>query len=458
MPRRARPSKPGVNQDTAAMDRPGVRTWKASVTLIDEGGQKSHREQLTASHRLPARFSGKQSVIYRGFNQCERIITKYLRIGNDLSGSLYFPFHVNSSQPSLRIARKSSWVEVEVPIHTAPNPERFDSWTQLLFPKRHSLTLWAIPRVNLVLQPSISVKTKNAKDPSWIQLFLKPIFSDAEDALGQNSSSPAKTSLKDTLRAIIASYVGLNPHAGYRRMRVFQLTVDGSCHTIIFANLLRHDLDLGSIILDACVVPFTFSMLPSLMSAMQKLREGYVLGINLSKEESILWKKLIPALVERCRTWNHKSTCEYQRKGGVAPLSTEENETPLCSCGQGKDLPPGFAKEDGGDWAPFAKYATRMALAPIFPVPYVEPSMSELRQLLGAKGIGGLSSLAPSSSTTSAAASSISGSAREQCDQCGSGQGPFKKCARCGTVRYCNQECQKAAWRAHKRFCEPRRD
>ena len=32
----------------------------------------------------------------------------------------------------------------------------------------------------------------------------------------------------------------------------------------------------------------------------------------------------------------------------------------------------------------------------------------------------------------------------------------FKKCARCEAVFYCGPECQKAAWKLHKRACKPR--
>ena len=165
-----------------------------------------------------------------------------------------------------------------------------------------------------------------------------------------------------------------------------------------------------------------------------------------------MWKRLIPAMVERCRIWPHKKSCEYQKKGGVSPLSIEKHETPLCSCGEGKDLPPNFAKGDDAWWAPFAKYATRMALGLIFPVPYVEPSMTDLESRLQKTRQSTRTAPARATATPAAEAGS-STSAVEKCDNCGSAVGPLRKCARCGKTRYCNHACQKADWKQHKKVC-----
>ena len=39
------------------------------------------------------------------------------------------------------------------------------------------------------------------------------------------------------------------------------------------------------------------------------------------------------------------------------------------------------------------------------------------------------------------------------CANCGLGGAGLKKCARCRTVRYCSEECQKKDWAAHKAAC-----
>ncbi|KAL8783008.1 MAG: hypothetical protein Q9195_009513 [Heterodermia aff. obscurata] len=385
--------------------------------------------------------------------------TVTLQIGDPISRPIYFPFHINGSQSRLRVAQKSSWIEVSLPIHTAPSREPFESWMQLLFPKRCPPQLWSIPKINLALQPAVSFVPGKSKDASWISYILGSTLSATEITLsGDNNSSDisastAKHELKESLQIMIVNFAGLKTTAKTKAARVFLLTHQGSCHTVIFANVLRLDLDLGSVVLDTCVVPLTYDILQDMYESLSELSKRDTCRINLSKRESVIWKRLIPALVERCRSWPHKKSCEYQKKGGVAPLSTEEHETPLCSCGEGKDLPPDFAKGDDAWWAPFARYATRMAVAPIFPVPYVEPSMSDL--IDPAKRSRRSAGTVPArAAATPIAEAGSSISMVEKCDSCGNTNGPFKKCARCGKTRYCNHACQKADWKQHKKICE----
>ena len=51
-----------------------------------------------------------------------------------------------------------------------------------------------------------------------------------------------------------------------------------------------------------------------------------------------IWKRIVPAAVESCRRdWKHTKHCEYPEKGR-APLSFEYWKSPVCSCGNSKDL------------------------------------------------------------------------------------------------------------------------
>ena len=48
---------------------------------------------------------------------------------------------------------------------------------------------------------------------------------------------------------------------------------------------------------------------------------------------------------------------------------------------------------------------------------------------------------------------------RHQCAHCGKADdGTLKKCVACSQVLYCNRECQKAHWKAHKSECKKRRE
>lgn len=293
---------------------------------------------------------------------------------------------------------------------------------------------WLYPRVNLDIQPVIPRLTQ--KDSSWLKILMAGTLSSAEKQSqyrGETPSANPKSDLKQSLNIIFQGFAGFHPEAK-REVRTFQLTLkrNNSSHTIIFVHNMRHDLDLGSIVLDAYVMTVTKARLKSLSSASQRLLSAKSmpsLGVYVSNEECVLWKRLLPALAERCRTWQHNEKCEY-RTGGKIPLSVAADENPLCSCGEGKVSSsfPTHAKE----WAPFEKYVTRIAIAPIFAVPYVEP-LADFPEM-------------------GEQASQRTGQG-PWCDNCNKSSNQLKSCARCGKARYCSKECQKAAWKAHKPRC-----
>lgn len=372
-----------------------------------------------------------------------------LRIGSSLKRQVTFPFPIQGSQPKTRIARKSSWIEVEVPIFTALDGDRFNSWTQAtVFQSGRPPLCWSIPRINLELQPSVTFSKKG--DSSWLRTFMGTTLSDAERPLSkpdQATTTNAKFDLKQSLNILFLTFVGLNENRVGPK-KTFQLTLETtSAHTLIFATGIRHDLDLGSLVMEAYVVPLTIPRVKELLPSLKALQTTEPCAIRVSNDESTLWKRMLPALAERCRTWQHKSTCEYQNKG--APLSTEEGKSPLCSCGEGNVSGSELAKLGLKEWAPFAKYAVRVAIAPIFPVPYVESSLSELLKLPRATQ----SYPSPSSPPKLPSQAPKSAGTEAKCDHCGKSAEKLQVCGGCRKVRYCGSECQKAGRKEHKKDC-----
>ena len=244
----------------------------------------------------------------------------------------------------------------------------------------------------------------------------------------QNAIGPDKRpvnsmlDLKESLNMLFRSFVGTNPQRSgpHRNFRLVYKHKDYNHDNILLTTALRHDRDTGAILLDGYVIPLTGAYIPELILAAKSLHDTQPINIVISEPESILWKHLLPALVERCRHgWTHRPKCEYRVLGRI-PLGTAFGDSPICECGAGKSM-DGFPVTQRG-CALFAKYATRIAIPPIFAVPYVESVVPrEFRGRVGA-----------------------------YCGYCGSVEEGLKACMGCEVVKYCNRECQKKAWWRHK--------
>ncbi|KAL9598529.1 MAG: hypothetical protein Q9219_004431 [cf. Caloplaca sp. 3 TL-2023] len=449
-------------QRVSILRDPPLLDTKSSTTSQREWLQALSREQgpeevplatFDANHRIhkmqirtvlePKSETGKalasgEPVTVNAVN----LFTFQLNIGNTPSRDVAFPYPVQSNNAITRVARKSSWVEIVAALHAASRKDPFDTWTKVRYMSNASLALEYVPRVNLDIQPIIN--NVKQEDSTWLNILttagtMSVIEKEVVEQRKASSNTPgnAKIELKQSLSMIFSSFMGFHPETK-TSIRTFQLTHQQtkSAWALIFAKSLRHDLDLGSVVLDAYVLPLTKARLQIFGSAIQRLftvESKPPLGINLQDDECILWKRLLPALAERCRTWQHKGTCEYRTKGEI-PLSIDVNENPLCGCGEGQ-IPSDFAQQNR-ELAPVAKYVTRIAIAFIFPVPYLEATA------------------VPTDLADKEAGAQPALDSRPKCDSCKKTSGQLSKCAACGTARYCSKECQKSAWKSHKVHCK----
>src|SRR5208282_4098848 len=92
---------------------------------------------------------------------------------------------------------------------------------------------------------------------------------------------------------------------------------------------------------------------------------GPSMSTTVFLEVFLLWKKVLPAMAERCRDWEHTSCCEFA--DGV-PTELDPEKSPLCSCGVGK-VGKDFSQ---GKWKDATNFVTRVAISPMFAAPYLE--------------------------------------------------------------------------------------
>ncbi|KAF7363875.1 MYND-type domain-containing protein [Mycena sanguinolenta] len=251
-----------------------------------------------------------------------------------------FPFPVAGAQHRLRVARKSLWIEIIVPLRSSFTEGGVDINP---FPIALDLVPWSVHRLNLERLPVLNLKSRKLDE--WLDVH-------------------------DIIHSIIVQASGIQPKRSSPQ-RVFTLLDKATkeSDTILFVDRLRFDLSAHTIVCDGFVLPLCderFMEMDECLNLWMLLTLAKPIPVEPEGIRS--WKQLLPILVERCRTWKHHESCQYAVEGRV-PLTTEMEAIPLCACGEGQDVQ---RMHDVPHWKPFAKYSTRIALSPLFAVSYVE--------------------------------------------------------------------------------------
>ncbi|CZR55693.1 uncharacterized protein PAC_05581 [Phialocephala subalpina] len=295
--------------------------------------------------------------------------TVLLNIGDKHSRRVIFPYPVDFTKIKTKIARKSLWIEMNVPAASALVTGGYDIGPfPVIINENSQPSTWALPRFDLEKQPAIL-----DMDPgTWLAESFDQIASVREkDIINKGSKLRDFRStlplFKKTLNQISMNVVDVDDP------NVFCFLRKGAdppiFNTIIVAKCLRHARESGAILLDAWVIPLT---LANRMAVAQVIatKTGKAEIFELSQDELKIWKHMFPAAVESCRrNWKHKPSCEYLKARKV-PLSTEDFESPICGCGEGQDV-------DAFPAIPFVarlkSMATRVAIPTLTGVSYVEP-------------------------------------------------------------------------------------
>lgn len=307
---------------------------------------------------------------------------------------------------------------------------------------------WNLGRVNLDAIPAINVD--DSSNHRWLQAHV-------DEMLGSPHHKPSGSVLNETLLApalfsIMSRCVGIRKSkSAHLPTKVIFLheSMDLQHGLLILVNDVKLDPHSHSILLDACVVINETAFELAFDGLINAQRAYYILDCPTPQMQA--WKKLLPAVTERCRTWKHTApTCEYINSGCI-PLSVETGKNPLCTCAVGT-MPPerlrllewGMTKPGTAD--KIARHGTRAAISPLFPGLFsLENRNHELHQR-------------EAEIERSAASQAEQGSTelRVGCYVCkGLPEGgiPFF-CSRCRWVKYCSRECQRKDWPEHKPFCK----
>ncbi len=366
-----------------------------------------------------------------------------------------FTAAVSKAKSRTRIARKSSYVEVVAPLVSSIDADELSTF---VFPttldRSNTPVTLNIPHLNLDVLPTLDLSDK--KEISWLTGLAFQMFSPREKRIredtgvrsSQGLGPNCRVNFKDSLFSIFMLSSGLQD--GQTGLFTLHNSDKGGVQMLIFISALRLDGAHGSVVADAAVLPLTFDLLKhSKLKEFLALAQRFsICNLNVDDEEMTLWKKTVPALAERCRTWMHTEKCEYKEAGASIPLSLEHGKPVLCSCGIGK-LPDQFIAMP--EWEQAARYATRIAISPVYSFPFVEDvfhkNLLESSDALSAAAL----------STQVGQLESMKSIQTDGCRSCSArearGGGALKKCRRCLEAKYCSAECQKKDWRKHKNEC-----
>ncbi|KAG1860793.1 hypothetical protein F4604DRAFT_1957715 [Suillus subluteus] len=352
----------------------------------------------------------------------------------DKSLQFPFPLPIDAKKAKLRIARKSLYIEVTLPLKLALGETDSDMFP--VIPHGGDPALWNMHRVNLDQCVPFSITNKKALD--WVNPHVSFMFSEREKRipLGLITGSTL-LDVKHTLHIMFGHASGT---ADGKPPLCYALQEEHKVFVMLFITDLRLDLGSHAIVADAWLIPS--SPEPAKIKAFGKVSKHVMSDTNMKQlmiaaKERKAWIHLLVAATERCRTWEHKTNCEYRVKGAI-PLTFEPDQSPICSCGAGVGA-EAFVKKYP-ILRPLAPYVTRAAISPLFALSYME-------RVGGAKD-----AVATKTPPTPASAAAV----RHVCAACGKeggGSGSLLICSRCKVVRYCSQGCQREDWKRHKKSC-----
>ncbi|CAE6496352.1 unnamed protein product [Rhizoctonia solani] len=437
---RGRPTSDARPQNALRFETPTQAVDPGQPCIIKIRGEKKDGPQIREMKvRVKVKSDSEKAALAKGTKgTTEQIGPCTLRLNfHRAAYTVTFPFPILNSDTSVEAHSKSYEIEITTQVSTNISIQAGgypDNWFPIL---RHTtFTPWNIHHAHLYRLPLIDIQQRDKL--KWPIAHTSAQMSDRERIIQRSKHAAQRTpdevlvNVKESLSVLIQDYIGLRQGP----VRVFAL-VDMMHGFFCFIFVLGLQLDLagGTVVLVPIRLKGAEELSPTL-SAFIDSGEPWM-QVRTRPAEVIAWKHLLPAFVERCRTWSHKPNCEYKSTGKV-PLGVKPEVNPTCSCGHRVGLDEPEWKDPA--WKAVLPFATRAAISPLFGVSYLEEVIGPAARMQETQ--------APTSHHEPP-------DVCWQCDGLRIGR-KLQRCERCKKARYCSKECQELHWKAEHKFkCKP---
>ena len=282
----------------------------------------------------------------------------------------HFPAPVIRMKSKTRIARKSLYIEVEAPLADTTVWKSFPEHLYPVFLTHSTPVIWNLSRLNLECLPIVDITKKD--EIQWLNIHAGGMFNTRErqrktQLTSTSTESDVRFAFRDSLFSLFMHFTGLQGQKSH--IATLNNPGGGGVHIIILISTLKLDLSNRTVVLDCAVLPLTNRLMPLLgpfLSAFSSLKIGH---IKVDANELQLWKQNLPAMVERCRSWPHQARCEYRIQSCI-PLSIENGQPVVCSCGSGK-IPANFIS-GVSHWETVSRHFVRAAISLCFSTAFSE--------------------------------------------------------------------------------------
>lgn len=254
---RALPEVHGFNLDQAPA--PGVNSVQTMTATRDPqaGCLATMVGRLEInSEKLRAMLKDGAPVKVDNPTPCHSTVT----LGQERPLDLFFPVPVLANNQRVRVASKSSYVEVIAQVATVSSTTDFPTsfvYPLFLTPSQKVPLTWNMPHLDLQKQPPLNLGP--GQQNAWLDTHFSMQFSGRERAMRKNKSFPrspgeqVRVDFKDSLFIMLGQFAGIQG----KKATTFGISnpEEGGIMVLILPNKLRIDLATRTVVMDCAVLP-----------------------------------------------------------------------------------------------------------------------------------------------------------------------------------------------------------